>query len=196
VSTVNAVVHLSLDGVMQAPGRSEEDTRDGFPYGGWAGPYGDHVLGEFMGRGMSTPSAMLFGRRTYEDFHHVWHGRDDGNPFTPVLDAATKYVVTRTLSDPLPWANSIALRGEAAQTVARLRETSPLPLTVLGSGELLRTLLRHDLVDELVLTFHPLVLGQGRRLFDDDLPRLPLTLVESVTTTTGVVVGRWRRTRT
>jgi dihydrofolate reductase len=124
----------------------------------------------------------------------VWPGRTD-NPFTEVLDNSRKYVCSRTLGEPLPWQNSTLLAGDAAETVARLKEEPGKDIAVMGSGDLLQTLMRHGLVDEHVLMIHPLVLGQGRRLFNDDGPRTALHLVESVTTTTGVVIATYRQAR-
>jgi dihydrofolate reductase len=190
-----AVVSLTLDGVMQAPGRKDEDTRGGFAHGGWAGPYFDPVMLKTMGEGMSQGGPMLFGRRTYEDFHKVWPGRTE-NPFSKVLDEGQKYVASRTLREPLPWQNSTLLAGEAAESVARLRQEPGKDVVVLGSGELLRTLLRHDLVDSLVLSIHPLVLGSGRKLFDADGARHGYRLVKSVPTTTGVVIATYEPART
>ena len=120
-----------------------------------------------MGEGMAQGADLLFGRRTYEDFFAVWPGRKD-NPFTAVLDNSRKYVASRTLREPLPWQNSTLLAGDAAESVARLKEQPGKDLVVLGSGDLLQTLMRHGLVDEYVLLIHPLVLGRGRRLFNDD----------------------------
>ena len=182
---------LTLDGVMQAPGRPDEDRRSGFEHGGWALAYHDSVMMKAMGEGMAQGADLLFGRRTYEDFFAVWPGRKD-NPFTPVLDNAQKYVASRTLREPLPWQNSTLLSGDAAETVARLKEQPGKDLTVLGSGDLLQTLMRRGLVDEYVLLIHPLVLGRGRRLFSDDARRSALHLVNSVTTTTGVLIATYR----
>jgi dihydrofolate reductase len=189
-----AVVSVTLDGVMQAPGRKDEDTRGGFVHGGWAGPYFDPVMMQTMGEGMSRSGAMLFGRRTYEDFHKVWPARTD-NPFYKVLDEGQKYVASRTLREPLPWQNSTLLAGEAAESVARLKQEAGKDVVVLGSGELLRTLLKHDLVDSLVLSVHPLVLGLGQRLFADDDVRHGYRLVKSVPTTTGVVIATYEPVR-
>jgi dihydrofolate reductase len=189
-----AVVSLTLDGVMQAPGRKDEDTRGGFAHGGWAGPYFDPVMMQTMGEGMSQGGPMLFGRLTYEDFHKVWPARTD-NPFSKVLDEGQKYVASRTLREPLPWQNSTLLAGEAAKSVARLKQEPGKDVVVLGSGELLRTLLKHDLVDSLVLSVHPLVLGSGRRLFDADDVRHRYRLVKSVPTTTGVVIATYEPVR-
>ena len=182
--------NLTLDGVMQGPGRPDEDTRDGFPHGGWAGPYNDAVKGQAMGEGMSRGADLLFGRRTYEDFFAVWPKRTD-NPFTPVLDAARKYVASRTLKDPLPWQNSVLLQGDAADAVARLKKEDGLDLLVMGSGVLAESLRRRGLVDQYILMIHPLVLGTGRRLFADGATS-SLTLVKSVPTTTGVVIATYR----
>lgn len=185
-----AVISLSLDGVMQAPGRKDEDTRGGFEHGGWAGPYFDPVAMRTMGEGMAAGGPMLFGRRTYEDFFKVWPGRTD-NPFSKVLDEGEKLVASRTLVEPLPWQNSTLLAGEAAQTVGRLKQQPGKDVVVLGSGELLRTLFASGLVDQLVLSIHPLVLGRGRRLFADGASRAALRLVRSVPTTTGVLIATY-----
>ncbi len=182
--------NLSLDGVMQAPGRPDEDERDGFDQGGWFQQYNDEVLGGFLGRNMAASTgALLLGRRTYEDFASFWPKQTDGNPFTAALDAATKYVASTTLAEPLPWQNSVLLRGDVAAAVADLKRDTDL--TVLGSGELVRTLAGAGLVDEYLLLFAPRLLGQGRRLFDAGA-RAALRLTECVPTTTGVVIARYR----
>ena len=155
-----AVVSLTLDGVMQAPGRPDEDRRGGFEHGGWAGPYFDPVMMQTMGEGMAQGGPMLFGRRTYEDFYKVWPGRKD-NPFTEVLDNGQKYVASRTLREPLPWQNSTLLSGDAAETVARLKQQPGKDIVVLGSGDLLQTLMRHRLVDALRALDPPAGAGIG-----------------------------------
>jgi dihydrofolate reductase len=186
------IENLTLDGVMQAPGRPDEDARDRFEHGGWARPYSDPAMRRVMGdEGMSAPNvSLLFGRRTYEDFAGFWP-RQTGNPFTPVLDARRKYVASTTLMDPLPWQNSVLLPGEAAKSVAELKEETSDDLVVLGSGNLCGTLLRHDLVDRLIFMIHPLVLGSGRRFFADGSVPAALRLVESVPTTTGVLIATY-----
>lgn len=186
-----ATVSLTLDGVMQAPGRPDEDRRGGFEHGGWAMGYHDPVMMQAMGEGMSEGADLLFGRRTYEDFFAVWPGRK-GNPFTEVLDNSRKYVASRTLREPLPWKNSTLLPGDAAETVKRLKAEPGKGLVVLGCGDLLQTLMRHGLVDDYVLLIHPLVLGRGRRLFPNDGPPVALQLVKSVVTTKGVVIATYR----
>jgi dihydrofolate reductase len=182
--------NLSLDGVMQSPGRPDEDTRDGFDQGGWFQQYNDEVLGRFLGQNMGSSSgALLLGRRTYEDFAGFWPKQTDGNPFTAALDAATKYVASTTLAEPLPWQNSVLLRGDVAVAVGDLKRDTDL--MVLGSGELVRTLAGAGLVDEYLLLVVPRLLGQGRRLFDGDA-RAVLRLTECVPTTTGVLITRYR----
>ncbi len=185
--------HLTLDGVMQAPGRPDEDRRGGFAHGGWAAPYGDAVMGSVMGAGMAQGGALLFGRRTYEDFAAVWPNRKD-NPYTEVLNNAQKYVASTTLEEPLPWSNSTLLKGDAAEAVARLKEQPGKDLVILGSGELVQSLMRRNLVDEFTLLIYPLVLGSGRRLFPDGGAFAALRLVETVTTTTGVVIATYQST--
>jgi dihydrofolate reductase len=183
---------LSLDGVMQAPARADEDRRGGFEHGGWAVPYGDPVMAAEMGKAMAQGGSLLFGRRTYEDLYRVWPGRTD-NPYTEVLDKAQKYVASTTLAEPLPWANSILLSGDAAEAVARLKEQPGQDIGVLGSGQLIQSLMRRNLIDRYVLLIHPLVLGSGRRLFPDGSPQAALSLTGSVTTTTGVVIATYQR---
>jgi dihydrofolate reductase len=181
---------VTLDGIAQAPGRPDEDARGGFAHGGWALPYRDSVMMQVMGKGMAQKCDLLFGRRTYEDFFKVWPSRTD-NPFTAVLDNSQKYVASRTLREPLPWQNSTLLPGEAAETVARLKAEPGPDLAVLGSGALVRTLIAKGLVDTLVVSIHPLLLGRGQRLFGDDEGRVPLRLVESVATSTGVIIATY-----
>jgi dihydrofolate reductase len=184
---------LSLDGVMQAPARPDEDTRGGFTSGGWANAYADPAMGEASGKHMATSGGLLLGRRTYEDFYDVWPKRTDGNPYTEVLNASTKYVASRTLQEPLPWQNSVLTR-DAVATVAELKPSLDKDLTILGSGELVRSLMAAGLVDRFVLLVHPLVLGTGTRLFPAAGSPLGLRLVDSVTTPTGVVIGTYEPT--
>ena len=186
---IAAVESISLDGVMQAPGRLDEDERGGFAHGGWAVPFAaDPVQGRVMAGHMRGESDLLFGRRTYEDFHRSWAGRTD-NPFSPRLDAGRKYVVSGTLAEPLIWANSVLLPDVAA--------VKALPdgpgLTLLGSGQLLRALLAEDLVDELLLLVHPIVLGAGQRLFADDGPHARLRLADVTPTGAGVLITQYAR---
>ena len=190
MANLTVINHVTLDGVMQAPGRPTRTPRR-LRARRLGLPYGDSVMAEFMGKGMTGGGALLFGRRTYEDFAAVWP-KQEGNPIGTLLNERQKYVASTTLQEPLPWVNSTLLQGDVAAAVARLKEADE-NLAVLGSGELLQTLMRHDLVDEYVLTIHPLVLGTGRRLFADDGRRAALQLVESLTTTTGVIIAVYRR---
>ena len=190
--TISATLSMSLDGVIQAPGRPDEDIREGFDRGGWAVPYNDDVMAQKMGEGMASSGTMLFGRRTYQDFFGFWP-RQTGNPFTPYLNQATKYVISSTLTEPLPWENSILLSGDPSVSVAKLKAESGPDLGIVGSGELVRSLLAVGLIDRYVLLIHPLVLGQGRRLFDDRGPGADLELVDSVTTSKGVIIGTYEQ---
>jgi dihydrofolate reductase len=187
---ISVTEHLTLDGVMQAPGRPDEDTRGGFEHGGWAIPNNDEVMARVMGEGMARGGPLLFGRRTYEDFYGFWPHQKD-NPFTDVLNDVEKFVASRTLTEPLPWDNSTLLKGDAADAVKELKEQPGKDIGVVGSGELVQSLIRHQLVDEYLLMIHPLLLGSGRRLFPEGV-RSSLRLVDSVTTTTGVIIATYR----
>ena len=190
MSRVVITNNLTLDGVMQSPSHPDEDRRGGFEHGGWAAPYADQVMADFMAKRIEKGGTMLFGRRTYEQFASYWPHQPDDNPYAAVLNNRRKYVVSTTLSDPLPWAGSARLDG--VEAVARLKEEPGGDMGVLGSGELAQSLMRDGLVDEYVLSIHPLVLGSGRRLFPEGSPSAKLELVETVTTTTGVVIGTYR----
>lgn len=192
MSKIVVVENLSLDGVMQAPGRTDEDLRCGFEHGGWALPYNDSDKGRIMAGGMAQAGPLLFGRTTYEDFFRIWPGRKD-NPFSEVLDNAEKYVASTTLTEPLPWKNSTLLKGDVPHAVARLKAQPGKDIVVLGSGELVRSLMRRNLIDEYVLLIHPLVLGSGRRLFADDGALASLRLVGAQTTSAGVVIATYRQ---
>jgi dihydrofolate reductase len=181
---------LSLDGVMQAPGRPDEDRRGGFPYGGWAGPYADPDLGMAAGESMATTGGLLLGRRTYEDFYSVWPKRTD-NPYTEVLNNSPKYVASRTLQEPLPWMNSILLKGNVPQEVASLKNQLEKDLVILGSGDLIQTLMEHNLIDRYILLIHPLILGTGNRLFRDGVSLSRLQLIGSRPTKTGVLIATY-----
>jgi dihydrofolate reductase len=183
--------HVTLDGVMQAPGGPDEDRRGGFEHGGWAAPNNDEVMGRVMAEGMAQGGALLLGRRTYEAFYAFWPHQTD-NPYTEVLNNSQKYVASTTLSEPLPWMNSTLLKGDLGEAVAEVKEEVDKDLVVLGSGELIRSLMPHNLIDEYLLLIHPIVLGEGRRLFPDGSPMTNLRLADSVTTTTGVVIARYR----
>ena len=183
--------NLTLDGVMQAPGRKEEDTRGGFQHGGWAAPYAA-MSSDAVGGNMSNIGALLVGRRTYQDFYDFWPKQTDGNPFTEMLNNMQKYVVSTTLKEPLPWANSTLIKGDVAQAVTKLKAKQEKDFMVMGSGELIQTLMKHNLVDLYVLLIHPLVLGEGRKLFPDGGTFATLELVESKPTPKGVVAATYK----
>ena len=189
---VIAIEHLTLDGVMQAPGHADEDPRDGFEHGGWANQRQDPAMQEVMGAHMSSAWSLLAGRTTYERFADYWP-KQEPNPFTEALNRVQKYVASTTLTEPLPWQNSTLLKGDAADAVAGLKRELGENLVVFGSGVLVRSLMPRDLVDELVLLIHPLVLGSGRRLFPDTgSSPSAFELVDSATTGTGVVIATYR----
>ena len=184
--------NVTLDGVMQAPGRPDEDTRGGFKYGGWASAYADPDMGKAAGESMASTGGLMFGRRTYMDFYDVWPNRTDGNPFTEVLNNTQKYVASRTLKEPLPWVNSSLLKGDVPEAVVALKTQLDKDLVILGSGELIQSLAKHSLIDQYILLIHPLVLGTGRRLFADDSTFLSLQLVDTKTTSKGVVMATYQ----
>jgi dihydrofolate reductase len=187
---IKVVNHVTLDGVMQGPGHPDEDRRDGFEHGGWAAANNDSVMLDVMTADMGKgPSSLLLGRTTYDIFASVWPHAPADNPFTERINSATKYVASRTLSEPLAWRNSTLLAGDAAEAVTGIDED----LVILGSGELVQSLLRHDLIDEFLLPIHPLTLGTGQRLFPDGGAPVTVRLTDTRTTTTGVVIATYAR---
>lgn len=191
MSRITVNMSVTLDGVMQAPGKPDEDLRSGFEHGGWAAPYSDEVMVKAMTEGRPEGGALLLGRRTYEDFYSYWPHQTD-NPFTEVLNNTRKYVASTTLEEPLPWENSTLLTGDVAEAVAKLRERPGGDIVILGSGELVRSLMRRNLIDQYTLLIHPLVLGSGQRLFPDDGTVDRLQLVDTVTSTTGVIIATYQ----
>ncbi len=190
--SITVTMSVTLDGVVQGLGRPDEDTRGGFAHGGWGTRYQDDVMTREMGRGLSGPGDMLFGRRTWQDFATAWGPRTDGNPFTAHLNAATKYVASTTLDDAGAWQNSVLLRGDAVETVAALKARPGRNLSVIGSASLVRALHAAGLVDHYTLLIHPLALGAGARLFGD-APLTEFVLTGCVTTTKGVLIAHYDR---
>jgi dihydrofolate reductase len=181
--------NLTLDGVMQAPGRPDEDRRGGFAHGGWAAPYGA-MQSSAIGESLPSMDALLLGRRTYEDFYAFWP-KQTNNPFTEMLNQMPKYVASTTLKEQLAWSNSTLLNRDVPKAVAQLKAQLDKNLVVMGSGELVRTLMQYKLVDRYVLLIHPLVLGEGRRLFRDDGVFATLRLMAAKPTDTGVMVATY-----
>jgi len=178
---------LSLDGVMQAPGDPDEDTEGGFRRGGWQRPYFDDVLGAAAAEGMAGTDAYLFGRKTYEIMAAFWPTAPDDDPYAGHLNSTPKYVASTTLQST-GWQNSTLLKGDVADEVATLKEQPGKNIAVLGSGDLVQTLITNDLVDEYSLMVFPIVLGTGKRLFRDTGQTRSLRLVDSKTTSTGGLI--------
>ena len=189
---VIATTFLSLDGVMQAPGGPQEDTDGGFAYGGWVFHYWDEMMGGIMDAAMRTPFDLLLGRRTYDIFAAHWPRIGDEDPIAKKFNATTKYVATSS-PDTLNWKNSEALRGDAAEAVAELKNGDGPDLLLQGSGQLIQALLKNDLIDEFNLWIFPLLLGKGKRLFAEGTIPTAMKLVKSKTSSTGVMIGSFER---
>lgn len=185
---------VTLDGVMQSPARPDEDTRDGFPHGGWGIPYGEEEtvarMGERLLRLTGGYHAWLFGRRTYEDLLATWNAR--GGPFKDALNNAHKYVASSNPATKLEWPNSTVLHGDVPAAVADLKQGSGTNLVIMGSGVLIGSLMAADLIDDYLLTIAPLVLGTGRRMFPGGVHKA-LRLTECTTTSKGVVIATYER---
>jgi dihydrofolate reductase len=180
---------LSLDGVMQAPGLPDEDTEGGFEHGGWQQAYFEEQFGEAVTRTIDSADSMLLGRRTYDIFAGYWPKSKE--EMAKPLNSMTKYVVSRTLQS-VDWQNSVLIKGDVAPEIARLKQQPGKNIVVFGSGQLVQALLRHNLIDELQLVIHPLILGNGKRLFREGLERANFTLFESRTTPKGVLLLGYR----
>ncbi len=192
--TLVVIEFLSLDGVMQAPGAADEDTEGGFRHGGWQRPYFDDVLGAAAAEGMAATDAYLFGRRTYEIMAAYWPTAPSDDPFAAHLNGTAKYVASRTLQSA-DWQNSMLIKGEVVEEVAKLKAGPGKNIAVLGSGDLVQTLIESDLVDEFSLTVSPIVLGSGKRLFRDADQTRSLSLVDSKATSTGSLILTYRPAR-
>jgi dihydrofolate reductase len=180
---------ITLDGVMQAPGGPTEDTSDNFTYGGWTVPYFDEFLGQVMTEQMSKPFDLLLGRKTFEIFASYWpHHKDEG----PGINNATKYVASNTVTKH-EWSKSVFLKGNVVEEIKKLKEQNGPQLQVHGSGNLIQTLLEHDLVDEFWLKIFPVTLGMGKRLFDKGTIPASYTVVESKSSPCGVIIATFKR---
>jgi dihydrofolate reductase len=181
----------SLDGVLQGPGGPEEDREGGFAYGGWQAPYFDQESGKVIADHLAGLEALLLGRKTYEIFAAYWPNQPAENPIAARLNRAPKYVASRTL-EAVGWANATLLQGEVAEAVARLKDAHGR-VDVIGSGDLVQTLLRNELVDRLYLWVYPVLLGSGKRLFGQGTVPTALRLVESATFPKGAVLLTYER---
>jgi dihydrofolate reductase len=190
---LRVIEFMSLDGVIQAPGAREEDTEGGFRHGGWQRPYFDDVLGAAAAEGMATTEAYLFGRKTYEAMASYWPTVSDADPYARHLNRAPKYVASTTLRDA-GWHGSTLIGGDVAEEVAELKEQPGGSIAVLGSGQLVRTLVAHDLVDEYFLVVFPILLASGKRLFGEAEQPRKLRLVDGRATGTGGMMLTYRRT--
>lgn len=184
-----ALTHLTLDGIMQAPGGPEEDPRGGFTHGGWAMRFGDEAVGDALTEIMSSEFDLLLGRRTYEIFAAYWPYAGD-NPIAKAFNRAAKFVVTRSL-ERFDWAKSQPIR-DAVEGIRQLKASDGPDVHIWGSSELLQTLIAADLVDEFRVWIYPVVLGHGKRLFEKGVPPRGLTLVESRRGSGGVLFNTYR----
>jgi dihydrofolate reductase len=179
---------LTLDGVMQAPGDPNEDRSDGFEHGGWQLAYFDDIFATTMMDAFAATGGLLLGRTTYEIFAAHWPRQPADDPLAGTMNALQKYVVSSTLSEPLAWQNSTLIKTDVAGEVLKLKDGSGKEIQVIGSGELVQTLIQHDLVDAYRLMVHPLVLGTGKRLFREGTTLTRLRLVDTKPTSTGVLI--------
>jgi len=183
---------LTVDGVMQAPGGPDEDREGGFEHGGWSVNYWDDVMGQIITESTVQAGALLLGRKTYEIFAAHWPRVSDDDPVAAKLNSVPKYVASRTL-DQATWNNTTLIRGDVAEAVAKLKEQPGGEIQVHGSGDLIQTLMKHDLVDEYRLWVFPVLLGKGKRLFAEGTIPGGLKLVETKTFSTGVAIHTYER---
>ena len=177
---------ITIDGVMQASGGPDEDTSSGFEYGGWAAPYGDQVFGKVFEK-LMRPSDLLLGRKTFEIFAGYWPEHEDG---WPGINGVTKYVMSRTMGKS-DWKNSVFLKSLA--DIEKLKNSEGSDIQVWGSGKLIQTLLENDLADELWLIIFPVMLGKGKKLFDDNAIPAAFKLIEGIVTPGGVIIANYQR---
>jgi dihydrofolate reductase len=180
---------LTLDGVMQGPGGADEDRSDGFDKGGWQIGYGDETVGKYVEDGLTGAGGLLLGRRTYDIFAGYWPNQSaDGFPIAGLMNSLPKFIVSRTLSEPLSWQNATLINGDVAGRLRQLKSEVDKDILVIGSGDLAQTLMANDLVDEYRLMVYPLVLGEGKRLLRDADATKRLRLTDSKPTSTGVLL--------
>ena len=181
--------HISLDGVIQAPGGPEEDTSDGFAYGGWAASYSDDAIGTALRKMMNMPFDLLLGRKTFEIWAGYWPQHAD---VWPGVNAATKYVASNTMTSH-EWQPSVFLNGDIAEKITRIKQEQGPDLNVWGSGNLLQTLMKHDLVDTFWLMIYPITLGTGKRLFAGGAIPAAFHVTESTVASSGVILVNYER---
>lgn len=181
--------HISLDGVIQAPGGPEEDTSGSFAHGGWIAPFSDEVLGAALKRQMSLPFDLLLGRKTFEIWEPYWPHHGD---IWPGANMAVKYIASNTRTNS-EWQPCMLLNGDIAEKVAEIKQQPGPDLHVWGSGNLIQTLMQHDLIDAFWLMIYPITLGAGKRLFADGTPPMAFKLMESIITPDGVIVATYQR---
>ena len=181
--------HISLDGVIQAPGGPEEDTSGGFAYGGWIAAYSDEILGTALRKQMNMPFDLLLGRKTYDIWAPYWPQHADA---WPGVNTAIKYVASHTMTSG-DWQPSVFFNGDIAEKVAKIKRQPGPDLHVWGSGNLLQTLIKHDLIDAFWLMIYPLTLGVGKRLFAEGAIPAAFKLTESIVGSTGVIVVNYER---
>jgi dihydrofolate reductase len=183
---------MSLDGVAQAPGAPDEDTSGGFEHGGWHLQYFDETSQKSVVDSLTSAGGFLFGRRTYEVFAAYWpNASEEEQVIAEPLNTRPKYVVSTTLAEPLEWQSSSVIEGDVAEAVAALKEEEGADLHVIGSLQLVQTLIEHTLVDEFRVMIDPLVLGGGKRLFRDDGALRPLRLLDAQVTSTGAIIATY-----
>jgi dihydrofolate reductase len=183
---------LSLDGVAQAPGAADEDTTGGFEHGGWHMRYFDDLSQKWVLEGLTQAGGFLLGRRTYEIFAAYWpNAPEEEKVVAQPLNTLPKYVASTTLTEPLEWQNSSVLQGDVEQAVTALKREDEADLHVIGSTNLVQTLIEHDLVDEFRVMIDPVTLGGGKRIFRDDGALRPLRLVDGQVTTTGAFLATY-----
>jgi dihydrofolate reductase len=183
---------LSLDGVMQAPGYPDEDRRGGFRQGGWISAYVDETFGDAISNTLAETDVLLLGRRTYEIFAAHWPKQPPQDPLASRFNELAKVVVSSTMREPLEWRNSTLIRTDQVREIAQIKKRPGRSVTVIGSGELVQTLMRDGLVDEYRLMIHPIVLGSGTRMFRESSSPVRLELIESNATSTGVLIVTYR----
>jgi dihydrofolate reductase len=189
---VIALEHISLDGVIQAPGGPDEDNSGGFTYGGWIAAYSDPIFGAALSRQMNLPFDLLLGRKTFEIWAPFWPLHGD---VWPGVNTATKYVVSNTITSA-EWQPTVFLNGDIVEKVANIKQQPGPDLNVWGSGNLIQTLIKHDLIDAFWLMIYPITLGAGKRLFADGTMPMAFKVTESIVTSIGVIVVNYERAGT